>query len=122
MKALSSTTRTLDTGLDDTISLLQRADLDPPVIKIEVHAAPVIETGVLGEQRYAFLREHLARGRDVSFAHVDARARHELPEHARAADDLGADASSVRRAELLHLLEHHGHDRLRKLRRIRRLA
>src|SRR5476651_1018118 len=72
MKALSSTTSTVATELEDTIALFQRADFEPPVRQMEIHTASVVEARVLGDERNAGGGEHLARGNDVALAHVDA--------------------------------------------------
>src|SRR5215207_1887006 len=103
MNALSSTTRTVERPLEDTVPLLERPYLDASVAQVEVHAAAVVEPRVLGDQRDARRGECLARGGDVSLADVDPRAVHELPEHARAAGDLGADPRARRHAEGAHL-------------------
>src|SRR3954447_19528041 len=91
MKALSSTTSTVVGALDDTVALLERAHLEPAVGKVEEHAAPVVEARVLGDDRHARRGQGLAGGDDVAVADVDAAPGvDELPEHACAADDLGA--------------------------------
>src|SRR5829696_9068159 len=88
MKALSSTTSTVARpsarSLEDTISLLEGAYFDPAVGEVEVHAAPIVEARVLGDDRDPRLRERLARRDDVPLADIDPRAVHELAEHARA--------------------------------------
>src|SRR5258708_24693181 len=91
MKALSSTTRTVETGLDDTVSLLERPHCDPSVNQVKIHASPVIETGVLRQQRDSRRGQHVARRDDVPLADVDPGTGDELAEHARATDDLRAD-------------------------------
>src|SRR6476469_3890992 len=121
MNALSSTTSTVAGDLDDTVALLERAYLEPAVGQVEVHAASVVESRVLGDDRHPRRGERLARCGDVALAHVDAGVVDELPEHARPADDLGGDAC-VACAQLAHLLQHEGDDRLRKLRRVADLA
>src|SRR5215207_2350412 len=122
MKALSSTTSTVARPLEDTISLLERPHLDAAVAQVEIHAAPVVESRVFGDDRDLRDGESLAGGDDVPLAHVDARAVHELAEHARAPGDLRGDARVRRYAERTHLGEHDRHDRLRELRGVRRLA
>src|SRR3954468_520051 len=98
MNALSSTTRTVDAGLDDTVAFLQRPHFDAAIIEMKVDAPSVVETRILGEERDVRRRQHVLRGVDVPLAHVDAGAAGELPEHAGAADDLGADRRRGRRA------------------------
>src|SRR5690348_2950038 len=70
MNALSSTTRTVVIPLEDTIPGLEGPHLDVPVGEVEVHAASVVETGVLGHEGDVVGREHLARREDVALAHV----------------------------------------------------
>src|SRR3954469_24857085 len=60
MKALSSTTSTVVGALDDTVALPERAHLEPAVGKVEEHAASVVETRVLGDDRHARRGEGLA--------------------------------------------------------------
>src|SRR4051812_765956 len=110
MKALSSTTSTVGTVLDDTISLLQRPHLDPSVVEVEVDAASIVEPRVLGDERDARHGERLLRRGHIALAHVDPRAGDELAEHAGAADDLRADPPRLERAERAHLGEHDRHD------------
>src|SRR3954470_5655689 len=109
MNALSSTTSTV-AGLEDTISLLEGPDLQPPVGEMEVDTAPVVEPRVLGHEPDARLLERFLRRQDVALADVDAGAVHELPEHARPAGDLGDDLGVRRHAECAHLGEHERHD------------
>src|SRR5690349_16858064 len=102
MKALSSTTRTVrfagsrmllaGAASEDTIALLERADLDTPVVEMEVDAPAVIAADVLGDDADAAPLERLARGDDVAVADVDPAGGQEVREHARAAGELGADA------------------------------
>src|SRR5512132_1008702 len=99
MKALSSTTSTVAGRLEDTISLLERPHLDAAVAQVEVHAASVVESRVLGDDRDSGGGERLACRGDVALADVDPGAVDELPEHARAAGDLGADARRRPHAE-----------------------
>src|SRR5215208_839180 len=98
MKALSSTTSTVARPLEDTISLLERPHLDAAVAQMEIHAAAIVEPRVFGDDRDLRDRQRLARRDDVPFADVDARAVHELPEHARAPRDLRADPRARRDA------------------------
>src|SRR5215204_304753 len=115
MNALSSTTSTVAGPLEDTISLLERPHLDAAVAQVEIHAAAVVESRILRDDRNLRGGERLPRGDDVALADVDPGAVDELAEHARAARDLGADACRRRHAELAHLVEHDGDDRLREL-------
>src|SRR5829696_1435181 len=97
MKALSSTTSTVARLLEDTISLLERPHLEAAIAQVEIYAPAVVEARVLGDDRDVRRGERLASGGDVALADVDAGAVHELPEHARATGDLGADARARRR-------------------------
>src|SRR5689334_2772222 len=112
MKALSSTTRTVrfagsrmllaGAASEDTIALLERADLDTPVVEMEVDAPAVIAADVLG-------------------ADVDPAGGQEVREHARAAGELGADAFDIG-TEPGHLGKQERHRRRRELRRVRAIA
>src|SRR5215207_3900965 len=121
MKALSSTTSTDARLLEDTISLLQRPHLEAAIAQVEIHASTVVEPRVLGDDRDLRRAERFAGSGDVALADVDAGAVHQLPKHARAAGDLGADARAGGHAEAAHLGEHDWHDRLGELGRVRRL-
>src|SRR3954465_1325626 len=70
MNALSSTTSTVAGALDDTIALLERAHFEPAVGQVEVHAAPVVEPRVLGDDGHPGRGERFARGDDVPLAHI----------------------------------------------------
>src|SRR6185437_12202871 len=90
MKALSSTTRTRGL-LEDMRASPQGAHFDAAVFHEQVDAAPVIAARVLTDDRHARLGEGAADRRHVPFADVHSAVRHERGEHARAADDLGAN-------------------------------
>src|SRR5215213_10625533 len=96
MKALSSTTSTVDRPLEDTISLLERPHLDAAVAQVEIHAPAVVQSCVFGDDRDLRRSERLASRGDVALADVDAGAVHELAEHARTAGDLRADPRTRR--------------------------
>ena len=66
MNALSSTTRTLDAELEDTIALLEGAHLDSPVSEMKIDAAPVVEPRVFCEKGNPGGRQHFARGGNVA--------------------------------------------------------
>src|SRR4051812_36758844 len=112
MKALSSTTSTVAGPLEDTVALLERPHLDAAVAQVEIHAASVIETRVLGHEGNSRRREGFPRRDDVALSNVDPGAVHELAEHAGATGDLRADARRGVHAELAHLVEHDRYDRL----------
>src|SRR3954470_2808416 len=131
MNALSSTTRTprfdvsrsvlAGAGSDDTVALLQRTDLAPPVVEMEVHAPAMIAADVLGDDLDAAPLQCLSRGGDVAVADVDPPAGQEIREHARAADELRPHAAGVR-AETGHLGEEDVDRRRRELRRVGAVA
>src|SRR5437764_494075 len=106
MNALSSTTSTDARPLEDTISLLEGSHFHAPVGEMEVDTAPVVEPRVLTDELHLRGGERLLRRDDVALADIDARAVHELAEHARATRDLRRDARVRRHAERPHLGEH----------------
>src|SRR5512133_2486431 len=122
MNALSSTTRTRGfDDLEDTRAFPERADFDSAILEVQIHAASVIAAGILADDGNLRVGQHRANGRHVALADVDCATRHQVAEHARAAGDLRADASS-RRAESPHLFENERYRAGRKLRRIRAVA
>src|SRR3954447_6945996 len=72
MNALSSTTSTVVRLLDDTISLLERANFDAAIGQVEVDAAPVVQSRVFGDERNPGGGEGVLRRGDVPLADVDA--------------------------------------------------
>src|SRR5579885_1978541 len=95
MNALSSTMRTrgLRAGvLEDTRPFAQRAHLDAAVADVKEHAATVVAARILGHDWDVRIGKRVANGGDVSLADIDAARRQEIAEHARAADDLRANA------------------------------
>src|SRR5689334_16875736 len=119
MKALSSTTRTR--FLEDTGSFPHGPYFDASVGDMEVHAAAVVAADVFADDLDLSLGEDVAYRGDVALADVDPARGRQVAEHARPADDLGADAPG-NRPELLHLREDQGYDGSRKLRRIRPIS
>src|SRR6185503_15062776 len=129
MNALSSTTSTLRTSpsapaaaaLDDTISLLEGANLHAPVAQVEVYAAPVVAADVFRDDRHAALHQCLTSRDHIALADVDAPTREQAGEHARAADELRAHTARVG-AEPRHLRQQQRDRRCGKLRGIRAVA
>src|SRR5690348_362610 len=126
MNALSSTTRTVGSPpprvtpsvamLEDTVALLERADLEAAVGDGEVHTPAMIAPDVFGDDRHAALGERRSCRGDVPVADVDRARGDETGEHTRAADELRVDAALIG-AEADHLGEERGDRRGRELRR-----
>src|SRR5262249_11275793 len=80
MNALSSTTsteRTLDGALDDTLPRAKRLHDEPAVVGVEIDGAPVVAADVLREKRDPVLAQHASRRVGVALAHVHAARRQE---------------------------------------------
>src|SRR6185503_9903463 len=123
MNALSSTmsTRGLPARLEDTRSFPQGPNFDTTVTHMKKDTPAIVAPRILGDNGYIGVRQRVAHGDDVPLADIDPAGRQEIPEHARAADDLGAHALETC-AEPPHFIEQQRNGGAGELGRVRAIA